>query len=191
LTAGCLSLFWVGRWGEQLIDAAAVHQIGADKAGEGERAFDGVLSRLGETQQHEGDQRHGDLEAHGVLAGADEVADVERLLDPAEEQLNGLITNDKFCLSRPGRLSLSWWRYPLRLRDPAPKGADTVPDLEGDRGGGHEAPLAGSPSDAAGLGRSPAVGSGLHAHSELGVDRHRLGARRGKRALPTSSGGEP
>ena len=113
------------------------------------------------------------------------------LFDMADDGLNGLITNDKFCLSRPGRLSLSWWRYPLRLRDPAPKGADPVPDLEGDRGGGHEAPLAGSPSDAAGFGRSPAVGSGLHAHSELGVARHRLGARRAKRALPTSSGGEP
>ena len=139
-----------------------MHQIGADEAGEGERAFDGVLSGLGETQQHEGDQRHGDLEAHGVLAGADEVADVQRLLDPAEEQLNGLITNDKFCLSRTGRLTLTWWRYPLRLWDPAPEGMDTVLDLEGDRGGGHEAPLAGLPSDAAGLGRSPVVGSGLH-----------------------------
>jgi hypothetical protein len=79
----------------------------------------------------------------------------------------------------------------LRLRDPAPKGTDTVPDLEGDRGGGHEAPLAGSPSDAAGLGRSSAVGSGIHAHSELGSDRQGLGARGGKRHLPTSSGGEP
>jgi len=176
---------------EQLIDAAAVHQVGADDAGEGERAFDGVLGGLGETQQHEGDQRHGDLDAYGVLADADEVADVERLLDPAEEQLNGLITNDKFCLSRTGRLALSWWRYPLRLRDPAPEGADTVPDLEDDRGGGHETPLAGSPPDAAGFGRRSAVGSGLHAHSELESDRQGVGARGGKRHLPTSSGGEP
>src|ERR687898_483000 len=43
------------RW-EQLIDGAAVHQVGADQTGEGERAFDGVLGGLGETQQHEGDR---------------------------------------------------------------------------------------------------------------------------------------
>ena len=101
------------------------------------------------------------------------------MLQAVEHGLNGLITNDKFCLSRTGRLALSWWRYPLRLRDPAPEGTDTVPDLEGDRGGGHETPLAGSPSDAAGFGRRSAVGSGLHAHSELGSGRHGLGARGG------------
>jgi hypothetical protein len=26
-----------------------------------------------------------------------------------KEVLNGLITNDKFCLSRTGRLTLNWW----------------------------------------------------------------------------------
>src|SRR5690349_25137340 len=30
---------------DQLIDAAALHQIGADETGEGEGAFDGVLGR--------------------------------------------------------------------------------------------------------------------------------------------------
>jgi len=30
---------------------------------------------------------------------------------------NGLITNDKFCLSRQGELQLTWWRRPLRLRE--------------------------------------------------------------------------
>src|SRR5574342_149052 len=34
----------------------------------------------------------------------------------AEEQLNGMITNDKFCCTRWGQLQLSWWRRPLRLR---------------------------------------------------------------------------
>jgi hypothetical protein len=117
--------------------------------------------------------------------------EIEQRFPAFEQKFNGLITNDKFCLSRTGRLALSWWRYPLRRRDPAPEGTDTVPDLEGDRGGGHETPLAGSPSDAAGFGRRSAVGSGLHAHSELGSGRHGLGARGGKRHLPTSSGGEP
>lgn len=33
--------------------------------------------------------------------------------------LNGIITNDKFCLTRWGTLELTWWRRPLRLRDAA------------------------------------------------------------------------
>lgn len=28
-----------------------------------------------------------------------------------------MITNDKFCMSRNGKLELSWWRRPLRLRE--------------------------------------------------------------------------
>ena len=30
--------------------------------------------------------------------------------------LNGLVTKDKFCLTRYLTYSLSWWRRPLRLR---------------------------------------------------------------------------
>ena len=36
--------------------------------------------------------------------------------DLIDDQFNGTITNDKFCLSRMGRLQLSWWRLPLRAR---------------------------------------------------------------------------
>jgi hypothetical protein len=36
---------------------------------------------------------------------------------------NGTITNDKFCLSRMGRLHLSWWRLPRCARSPTPKRA--------------------------------------------------------------------
>jgi hypothetical protein len=39
------------------------------------------------------------------------------LLGVAEGELNGIITNDKFCLSRQGELQLTWWRRPLRLRE--------------------------------------------------------------------------
>jgi hypothetical protein len=31
-------------------------------------------------------------------------------------ELNGIITNDKFCCTRWSQLQLSWWRRPLRLR---------------------------------------------------------------------------
>ena len=33
-----------------------------------------------------------------------------------EVLFNGLITNDKFCLTRMRQLQLSWWRRPLRIR---------------------------------------------------------------------------
>jgi hypothetical protein len=44
------------------------------------------------------------------------ITPTERLLGDAVEILNGMITNDKFCLTRWGELQLSWWRRPLRLR---------------------------------------------------------------------------
>jgi hypothetical protein len=40
-------------------------------------------------------------------------------LSTALLELNGMITNDKFCLTRRGALGLSWWRRPLRLRNAA------------------------------------------------------------------------
>src|SRR3954451_4628424 len=82
--------------------------------------------------------------------------------------LDGLITNDKFCLSRLGRLTLSWWRYPLRRRDRDRPRAGTVPDPDGDRGGAHEAPVADSPPHAAGRGRGATVGPGVPADPGLG-----------------------
>src|SRR5689334_25379309 len=40
--------------------------------------------------------------------------------DPSQGSLNGLIANDKLCLSRAGRLRLSWPRARGRLRASAP-----------------------------------------------------------------------
>ncbi len=65
-----------------------MHQVGADEAGEGERARDDLLSSVRETQQQECDERHGDLDADGILRCAEEFPDPQRLLDPAEEQLD-------------------------------------------------------------------------------------------------------
>ena len=48
--------------------AASVHEVCADEASEVERAAHGVLRRLGQAQQQEGDERDGDLDAHGVFA---------------------------------------------------------------------------------------------------------------------------
>src|SRR5690242_7462434 len=87
-----LQLSWVakrrGLGFEKAVELPAVHQVGAHQAGEGERARDSVLRRLRDAQQQEGDQRDRDLDLHRVFAGTEKAADLERLLDPAEEQLD-------------------------------------------------------------------------------------------------------
>src|SRR6267142_4656940 len=79
----------LGRWLEQIIDCSAVHEVGADQPGEDDRAWNGFLGGLGKAQQQEGDQCDRNLDAYGILGGADKASDLEGLLDPAEEQLNG------------------------------------------------------------------------------------------------------
>ena len=60
-------------------------------------------------------------------------------LEVAEVPLDGLITNGKFCCVRRLRLSLTWWRRPLRLRasvlqtDVALSGEPDDPDPDVDR----------------------------------------------------------
>jgi hypothetical protein len=39
--------------------------------------------------------------------------------------LNGLITNDKFCMSRTARLKLSHWRLPRSARQPSSQGVQS------------------------------------------------------------------
>ena len=53
---------------------------------------------------------------HSSETGALIIPKAEMLFCIPDAQLNGLITNDKFCLTRYGKLQLSWWRRPLRLR---------------------------------------------------------------------------
>src|SRR5260221_10410878 len=73
-------LWWSGLGLKQLVDASAMHQIEAHQAGKGERAESAFLRGLGEAQQEEGDEGDGDLNAHGIFAGADELSDLQRLL---------------------------------------------------------------------------------------------------------------
>jgi hypothetical protein len=57
-------------------------------------------------------------------------------LEMKERDFDGLITNGKFCCVRRVRLSLTWWRRPLRLRrsalhtDVALAGEPDDPDLD-------------------------------------------------------------
>lgn len=48
--------------------------------------------------------------------GTPEMVQIHMVFQKPESQLNGLITNDKFCMSRTARLQLSWWRLPRSVR---------------------------------------------------------------------------
>ncbi|HRY16643.1 MAG TPA: hypothetical protein P5330_12330, partial [Candidatus Competibacteraceae bacterium] len=69
----------------------------------------------------------------------------------------GLITNDKFCLVRTGRLALSGWRRLLRLRDPAT--ATYFHEISVPHGCAYEAVMASAPISADPPERGAAVGS--------------------------------
>jgi hypothetical protein len=78
-----------GRWVEQIIDRPAVHEVGADQSGKDDRTLDVFLSGLSQAQQQEGDKCDSNLDAYGILGGANEAGDLEGQFDPAEEQLDG------------------------------------------------------------------------------------------------------
>jgi hypothetical protein len=98
--------------------------------------------------------------------GADlEVGPAQLVLDLLAAVLDGLVTNGMFCCVRWLRLSLTWWRRPLRLRasvlqsDVAVSGEPDDPDPDVDRL---------PPAQPAPRRRAP-VGSGLSAAGALGV----------------------
>ena len=81
------------------------------------------------------------VDQHLVAADRDVGADLEvgpaqLVLDLLVALLDGLITNGKFCCVRWLRLSLTWWRRPLRLRasvlqsDVAVSGEPDDPDVD-------------------------------------------------------------
>ena len=63
-----------------------------------------------------GDQGEGNHLLQVTLLFVHELGQMQQILTIAESFFNGLITNDKFCLTRRGQLKLTWWRRPLRLR---------------------------------------------------------------------------
>ena len=117
------------------------------------------------------DRDKGDLdEGDEVLLGpVEDRVQPPVIRDPGEGALNGLITNDKFCLTRMGQLRLSWSRARGGLQESA------VPQLFGEaihRGGEHAV------AEAASLGcsahrrvdanRPAALGSSLPAPPAVG-----------------------
>jgi hypothetical protein len=98
--------------------------------------------------------------------------DAEMAADFVEGNFNGLITNDKFCLSRTARLTLTWSRRPLRLRDQS-TGEPVYPSDETSHcGGTDETPVENSPRAATEPGWATPMGSGLPTPSAMdAVDR--------------------
>ena len=108
---------------------------------------------------------HGEI-GIGPLLPADQ--DAAEAVEPGMGALNGLIANDKFCLTRTGRLRLSWPRARVGLRVPTslqPPGGVTH------QGGEHAAAathLARPAQRRAGGNRPAALGSGLPASPAVG-----------------------
>jgi hypothetical protein len=99
---------------------------------------------------------------------------------------DGLVTTDKFCLSRFGRLELSWWRFPLRLR--ARPQVNCPSPQEVSAAGGSDAAVAGASGFAAPPGRAAALGQDLSATH--GLDPNTTKRRRGPgRPRASSRGG--
>jgi hypothetical protein len=120
------------------------------------------------------DAAHGEIEQH--LAGLDQafvvLGEPSTGGQPGDGPLNGLITNDKFCLTRMGQLQLSWPRARHRLR------RAVAPQLPGEvthQGGQHAesaAPrLAGSAHQRVDAHEPAALGPGVSAPPAVGDDR--------------------
>ena len=110
-----------------------------------------------------------------------------RLVRHALEGRDGLITNDKFCLSRFRQLKLSWWRLPLRLRETCLLGCPSLPNLSA--AGGNDAGVADAPDMPASSGRAAPVGSDLSAID--GMDKAVTRRRGSGRPRASRTGGEP
>src|SRR5260221_130237 len=97
-------------------------------------------------------------------AGRRGVAPAAPRVSPLEDRLNGLITNDKFCLTRCGRLALTWPRsHPLPRAWRQGSAAYAPRDDPHRRGGRHASPahalVAPPPSTVPSPGRAAALGS--------------------------------
>jgi hypothetical protein len=99
-------------------------------------------------------------------------------------RFNGLITNDKFCMIRTGKLKLNHWRLPLRRRKVVPGKKVYSAQQITECGGDHETPVDDSPRGERVPGWAEALGSSLPA------DPGNCSLCRGK-AEDGDPGGEP
>ena len=130
-----------------------------------------------------------DLQLQAGWRTAHQMLDTERPFQLLVPRLNGLITNDKFCMSRAVRLKLTWSRRPLRLRRPS-TGESTYPLNENNRcGGADETPMANSSKSAAETGRATPMGPSLPTPSAMGSDGFTGNGQSTDSVFPATSGG--
>jgi hypothetical protein len=79
----------------------------------------------------------------------------------AEHFFNGLITNDKFCMVRTGKLRLSHWRLPLKRRIGTAEQKEYSAQQEIVCGGNHETSVDDPPRGEGGSGWAEAMESSL------------------------------
>ena len=109
--------------------------------------------------------------------------------EPDMSIINGLITNDKFCLTRTGQLQLSWPRARHRLqRAVVPQLPDEVTHQGGQHARAAATRLARSAHQRADAHRPAALGPGVSAPSAVGDDL--LGPDPGT-GVPNPAGGLP
>ena len=89
------------------------------------------------------------------------LAGIHQPLDPAMVLLNGLITNDKFCITRVSQQKLRYLRRPRAFTCQTTSACAYLRDEPQHRGGAHEATVASPSSVSVDLGCGAAVGSGL------------------------------
>ena len=67
------------------------------------------------------DKHHPDLYQDQFLLATPPMRHAQILFEHTKSHFNGTITNDKFCMSRTGKLEFSWWRLPRSARISATK----------------------------------------------------------------------
>jgi hypothetical protein len=105
-------------------------------------------------------------EARSGAEGFEPSGDPIALLNAPMVLLNGLITNDKFCMSRISPSRMRWARRPPQRRAP-PAMTDYLHNDSEHCGGSHETPVAHPASVPGGRGRRAAMGSGLPTPASL------------------------
>jgi hypothetical protein len=80
--------------------------------------------------------------------------------------LNGLITNDKFCMTRTGQLRLNHWRRPLRLRTSTTEKKMYSASEKSECGGSHETTVENSSGSTRISKRTEPMGSSLSLNPE-------------------------
>ena len=91
------------------------------------------------------------------------------MIEPCEGALNGIIANDKFCMSRYGQLRLSWSRYSVYLQGKIRRESGYPSDEHAHPGGTDETPVAHLSYDSHAGERPAALGSSLSEPSAMDV----------------------